>query len=132
MSRTLLRGAQVISMAPGRPDVERVDILVDDDRIAAVGDHLDRSDDDTIDFSGRIVMPGLINAHLHTWQSGLRCVGADWTLLQYLTHLHGGVARHYSPDDMFIGALAGALNQINCGTTTIGDWCRRGRLGASA
>ncbi|KUN75195.1 amidohydrolase family protein [Streptomyces griseoruber] len=123
MSRTLLRGAQVISMAPGRPDVERVDILVDGDSIAAVGEHPGRPDDDTVDFSGRIVLPGLINAHLHTWQAALRCVGADWTLLQYLTHLHGGIARHYSPDDLFIGTLAGALNQINCGTTTIGDWC---------
>ncbi|MFJ8021451.1 hypothetical protein [Streptomyces sp. NPDC096311] len=123
MSRTLLRGAQVITMAPGRPDVERIDILVDNDRIADMGDRLDGHAAETVDFAGRIIIPGLVNAHMHTWQTGLRAVGSDWTLLQYLTHLHGGIAQHYSPDDMLIGNLAGALNQINCGTTTIGDWC---------
>ncbi|WP_369264110.1 amidohydrolase family protein [Streptomyces sp. R35] len=127
MSRTLLRGARVITLAPGHPDAEHIDILVDNDRIADMGCGLDAPDADSIDFSGRIVMPGLVNAHLHTWQTGLRCVGADWTLLEYLTHLHGGLAGHYSPDDMLIGNLAGALNQINCGTTTVGDWCHNNR-----
>ena len=67
-----------------------------------------------------MIIPGLINAHLHSWQTGLRAVGADWTLLQYLTHIRVGVARHYT--NVHIGNLAGAPNQINCGTTTLGDW----------
>ncbi|MEU9449906.1 amidohydrolase family protein [Streptomyces sp. NPDC048277] len=123
MSRTLLRGAQVITMAPDRPDTERVDILVDGDRIAAVGEDLPSAGAEVVDFSGRIVIPGLVNVHLHTWQTALRSVGADWTLMEYLTHLHGECVGHYTPDDMHISNLAGALNQINCGTTTLGDWC---------
>ncbi|WP_165605970.1 amidohydrolase family protein [Mycolicibacterium mucogenicum] len=123
MSRILLRGAQVITMAPHRPDTERIDILVEDDRIAAMGDHLDPAGADVVDLKNHIVIPGLVNAHLHTWQSALRFVGGDWSLLEYLAHTHGHVARRYGPDDMHIGTLAGALNQINCGTTTVGDWC---------
>lgn len=123
MSRTLLRGAQVITMAPGRPDAECVDILVEGDRIAMIGEDLDAPDAEPVDLTGRVVIPGLVNAHLHTWQTGLRSVGADWTLMEYLTHLHGGAVQHYRPDDMYISNLAGALNQINCGTTTLGDWC---------
>ena len=71
-----------------------------------------------------MIIPGLINAHLHSWQTGLRAVGADWTLLQYLTHIHVGVAQHYT--DVHISNLAGAPNQINCGTNTLGDWWRCG------
>lgn len=123
MSRILLRGARVITMAPDRPDAERVDILIDGDHIVGLGDRLDAGDAEVVDLAGRIVIPGLVNAHLHTWQAGLRGVGADWTLVEYLTHLHGTAARLYSPDDMYIGTLAGALNQINCGTSTLGDWC---------
>ena len=41
MNRVLLRGAQVITMAPNRPDTERADILIDGDTIAAVGGGLD-------------------------------------------------------------------------------------------
>ncbi|MFC0436923.1 amidohydrolase family protein [Kutzneria buriramensis] len=123
MNRTLLRGARVITMAPHRPDVERADILIDGDCIAAVGPDLDDPAAETVDFSDRIVLPGLVNAHLHTWQTALRGVGADWTLAAYLAHMHGDVARKFTPDDMHIATLAGALSQINCGTTTLGDWC---------
>ncbi|ALV31152.1 amidohydrolase family protein [Streptomyces sp. CdTB01] len=123
MSRVLLRAAQVITMAPDRPDAEHLDVLVDGDRIAAVGASIEVPDAEAVDLSGRILIPGLVNAHLHTWQTALRSVGADWTLMEYLTHLHGECVGHYTPADMHISNLAGALNQINCGTTTVGDWC---------
>lgn len=123
MSPTLLRGAQVITMTAERPDAERVDVLIDGDRIADMSRRLDRPDADVVDLSGRIIIPGLVNAHLHTWQSGLRHAGADWTLPEYLHHMHGCLAGYYTPADIYIGNLAGALNQINCGTTTLGDWC---------
>lgn len=110
-------------MAPHRPDTERIDVLVEDDRIAAMGDHLDPIGADVVDLEDRIVIPGLVNAHLHTWQTALRFAGGDWSLLEYLAHTHGHVARRYGPDDMHIGTMAGALNQISCGTTTVGDWC---------
>ncbi|MFC8672485.1 amidohydrolase family protein [Streptomyces griseorubiginosus] len=122
-NRVLLRGARVITMVPERPDAEHLDILVDGDRIAAVGESIEASDAEVVDLSGRIVIPGLVNAHLHTWQTALRSAGADWTLVQYLTHLHGECVGHYTPADMHISNLVGALNQLNCGTTTVGDWC---------
>ncbi|MGW5717324.1 amidohydrolase family protein [Amycolatopsis sp. NPDC003865] len=123
MNRVLLRGAQVITMAPDRPDAERADILIDDGTIAAVGDGLGETGAEIIDVTGRIIMPGLVNAHLHTWQTALRGAGADWTLADYLGRVHGTVARHYRPEDMRIGTLAGALSQLDRGTTTLGDWC---------
>lgn len=123
MNRVLLRGAQVITMAANRPDTERADILVDDDSITAVGENLDPTGAEIVDVTGRIIMPGLVNAHLHTWQTALRGVGTDWTLADYLGRMHGAVARHYRPEDMRIGTLAGALSQLDRGTTTLGDWC---------
>lgn len=127
MSRTLLRGAMVVTMAQGRPDAEPLDILVADGRIADMAPRLDAADAELIDFSGRILIPGLINAHIHSWQTSLRCVGADWTLLDYLAKAHAGLAGHFTADDMRIAALACALNQINCGTTTMGDWAHNAR-----
>ena len=35
--------------------------------------------------------------------------------------MHGAVARHYRPEDMRIGTLAGALDQLDPGTTTLAD-----------
>ncbi|MFE4962675.1 amidohydrolase family protein [Streptomyces sp. NPDC056660] len=110
-------------MTPDRPDAEQADVLVDGDRIADIGENIEAPDAEVVDFSGRIVIPGLVNAHLHTWQIALHSVGADWTLMEYLTHLHGECVGHYTPADMHISNLAGVLNQLNCGTTTLGDWC---------
>ncbi|MDO8209597.1 amidohydrolase family protein [Conexibacter sp. CPCC 206217] len=122
MSATLLRGARVITMTPGRPDVERLDVLVVGDRIVAVGEGLSAAGASRFDLAGRIVLPGLVNAHLHTWQTPLRSLGADWGLAEYLSRIHQGAAQRFTPDDIHVATLAGALNQIDCGTTTLGDW----------
>ena len=34
--------------------------------------------------------------------------------------MHGAVARHYCPEDMRIGTLAGAQDQLDRGATTLG------------
>ena len=122
MARTLIRGAQIISMAAGRPAFEAGDILIADDLVEAVGVDLGHVDAEIVDTPGRIIIPGLVNAHLHTWQTGLRSVGADWTLLEYLTKLRFSGAAHFTADDVRVGTLVGAWNQINVGTTTLGDW----------
>jgi cytosine/adenosine deaminase-related metal-dependent hydrolase len=123
MTRTLLHGAQVITMTPGRPDAESVDVLITGHRITEIGVDLVADDADTVDLSGRILIPGLVNAHLHTWQTALRGVSSDWTLMQYLMRMHGVAAETFCSEDIHVATLAGALNQINCGTTTLGDWC---------
>ena len=123
MNRTLIRGAQVVSMAPGQPDAAYADILIEDDRVAAIDPKIDATASEEVDAAGRIVIPGLVNAHMHTWQTALRGVSADWTLLDYFRSMHAGLATRFGPEDVRIGTLAGALNQIACGTTTLGDWC---------
>ncbi|MFD6138336.1 amidohydrolase family protein [Promicromonospora sp. NPDC060271] len=123
MTRTLLRGARIITLGQHRPDWEHADILIESDTILEVGPSLDSTGADIIDLDGRIIHPGLVNAHLHTWQTGLRTIGTDWTLAQYLANTHGTIAHYYRPEDMRIAALVGGLGQIDCGITTIGDWC---------
>ncbi|MFF4402516.1 hypothetical protein [Streptomyces sp. NPDC001480] len=72
MSRILLCGAQVITMTPDRPDAEHVDILVNGETIAAVGEPIEAPDAEIVDFSGRLIIPGLVNAHPDTRESGER------------------------------------------------------------
>lgn len=132
MTRTLLRGASVVSLASDRADAERLDILVDEGRIVALDRDIAAGGAETVDLTGRILMPGFVNAHLHSWQSALRGMGADWTLLDYLATMHGGLAGRYGPEDMAIATFASALNQISCGTTTLGDWCHNAATTAHA
>jgi cytosine/adenosine deaminase-related metal-dependent hydrolase len=69
-----------------------------------------------------IVMPGLVNAHIHTWQTGLRGLATDWTGTNYFRAMHAGLANFFTPDDIRIANQLGAINQINNGVTTMVDW----------
>ncbi|RTE93496.1 amidohydrolase family protein [Bradyrhizobium sp. LVM 105] len=124
MPRTLIRSATIISMDDSIGDLATGDVLVEGSRIADVRPTIDiAADTEIIDGKGRIVIPGLINAHMHTWQTGLRGFAANWTLLEYFRRMHAGLATVFRPDDIHIATLVGALNQINHGVTTLVDWC---------
>ncbi len=120
--RILIRNATIITMDERLGDLRPSELLVEDERIAAVG-KFGAVDAELIDGTGFIVIPGLVNAHMHTWQTGLRGIAANWTLLQYFTKMHAGLATLFRPEDLHIATLMGALNQIDCGTTTLVDWC---------
>ena len=120
--RTLIRGATIVTM-DAQGDLPRGDLLVAGDTIEAIAPQLSADGAQVVDATGCILIPGLINAHMHTWQTALRGVAANWTLLQYFKNMHAGLATVFTPDDLHIATLVGALNQINCGTTTLVDWC---------
>ena len=122
MARTLIRNATIVTM-DRQGDVPRGDLLVQDGRIAAVAPAITADEAEVVDASGCIVIPGLVNAHMHTWQTALRGVAANWTLLEYFQKMHAGLATAFGPQDLFIATRMGALNQLNCGTTTLADWC---------
>ena len=123
MNKILVKSGNIVSMDPAIGDLAGADILVEDDRIAAVAKNIEVEGANVLDASRMIVLPGLINGHLHTWQTGLRGLAADWTVAQYMQAMHRGLATLYRPDDIYVGNLLGALNQINNGATTLVDWC---------
>jgi cytosine/adenosine deaminase-related metal-dependent hydrolase len=126
MASTLIRNATVITME-AEGVLQNADVLVSGDQLSAIGPQLLVNGADIVDGTGYIVIPGLINAHMHTWQTALRGVAANWTLLEYFQKMHSGLATVFEPEDLHIATLVGALNQINCGTTTLGDWCHNNR-----
>ncbi len=127
MQRTLIKSAVIISMDDTIGDLPGGDVLIEGNRIVDLRPSIDlgsgATEAEIIDGKGRIVIPGLINAHMHTWQTGLRGYAANWTLLEYFRRMHAGLATVFGPEDIHIATLVGALNQINQGTTTLVDWC---------
>lgn len=122
MLRTLIKSATVLTMDTALGDLRPGDILIEGGRIATVGPRI-TAEAEVLDGSPFIIIPGLVNAHMHTWQTALRGLAANWTLLEYFRWVHAGLATRFRPDDIHIATLAGALNQINCGATTLVDWC---------
>ncbi len=126
-SRTRIEGATVVSMDDVLGVIEKACVEIVDGRIAAVGALQNAAPataaDKVIDGRGFIVFPGLINAHMHTWQTALRGMASNWTLMEYFRWMHAGLGTLFTPEDIRIGTYAGALNQLNAGTTTLVDWC---------
>jgi cytosine/adenosine deaminase-related metal-dependent hydrolase len=112
-------------MDPAVGVVRRGDILVEDGRIAAVtatDDQVDVAGVEVVDVAGKIVMPGFVDTHRHTWQTAFRGLGADWTFDQYRVAMHGTLRPHYRPEDVYLGNLLGRIEALASGVTTMLDW----------
>ncbi len=123
MTRTLIKNGVILSMDSRIGDLAQGDVLVEDDTIRDVAPSIEATADHVIDARGAIVLPGLINAHIHTWETGLRGVGNDWAGSDYFNFFHARLAPLYTPQDTYIATLVGALAQLDAGVTTILDWC---------
>ncbi|MEV4051824.1 amidohydrolase family protein [Amycolatopsis sp. NPDC049688] len=119
---TLLRGGMVVSMDPAAGTLPRGDVLIEDGRIAAVGPDIEAAGAEVVDASGKIVLPGFVDTHRHTWQTAFRGLGAGWTFGQYRVAVHGTLKPHYRPEDVYLGNLLGRLEALNSGVTTMLDW----------
>lgn len=124
----LIKNALIITGNSGRDNNQKLDILVQDGIIASIEPSIANTNQHKeIDATDMIVMPGFVNAHIHTWQTGLRGLAGDWTATNYFRAMHAGLATFFQPEDIYIANLVGALNQINNGVTTLVDWhhCNR-------
>ncbi|MCC6474057.1 MAG: hypothetical protein IT514_09965, partial [Burkholderiales bacterium] len=96
MARTLVKNCFVLSMDPAIGDLDGGDILIEGEKIAAVGRNLAAEGAEVLDASARIAMPGMVNAHIHAWEFQLRGIGADWVSSRdYHDNLHKNLATRY-------------------------------------
>ncbi|NLE76773.1 MAG: amidohydrolase family protein, partial [Chloroflexi bacterium] len=112
-----MQGAGVGYMADGA-------VAVQGSRIAAVGPTKDLTDRfraaETLDAAGCAVLPGLIDAHMHTPWAVVRGVAQDvhhWMQLALAPY-----ARHLTPAASLAGTRLNVAEALRAGTTTFGDY----------
>jgi cytosine/adenosine deaminase-related metal-dependent hydrolase len=119
----VLRGGTVLTMDDAGTVLTDTDVLVVDDRIAAVGPRLEvPAGTQEIDAGGGIVMPGMIDTHRHMWQTVMRGYGADWTLTQYFVWNYLEHGKKFRPEDIAAGNRLSAIESLDAGVTTTVDW----------
>lgn len=122
LNRTLIKGGCVITMNSHTQIFNKADVLIENNRIAAIAPELEIEDCAVINAEGMIVMPGLIDTHRHIWQSALKGTAADYTLMEYLQQILGVIAPRFRAEDVYLSNLLGAVEALDAGITTVLDW----------
>lgn len=120
--RILISGGWLLTQDHRLGDMRGADLLIENGRIAAIGAGLAVTDAEFVDARDCIVLPGFVDTHRHTWQSALKHRLGDTTFEGYGCAMLRGMAPLYTPDDIYIGNLLGALSALEAGTTTLLDW----------
>jgi 5-methylthioadenosine/S-adenosylhomocysteine deaminase len=77
---------------------------------------------ETIDASGHALLPGLIDAHMHTPWAVVRGVAQD--VSHWMQKALAPYARHLTPEASLAGTRLNVLEALKAGTTTMGDYAR--------
>jgi cytosine/adenosine deaminase-related metal-dependent hydrolase len=119
--RILIRGGTVIDVESGAAQPS-TDVLIEGEHIAAVGPDLDAAGAEIIDATDRIVVPGFVDVHRHAWQAALRATAVDVDLQTYLERILGQFGPRFAAEHIGTATLAGALECLDAGVTTLMDF----------
>src|SRR5690606_9611086 len=120
MTRTLIADALVVTMDDRRRVLERGAVLVEGDRIAAVGPAAEVSADgaERIDAGGCVLIPGLVNTHVHLSQQLGRGLADDVDLLTWLRDRIWPYESSLTAEDQRISSLLCMAELVRSGVTT--------------
>ncbi len=121
MRTLLLSGGVVVTCDAGHTVHAPGDVVLEDDRIAYVGPRYDGEYDQRFSAGGKLIMPGLINAHTHSPMSIFRGVADDVDLQVFLEERVWPREICLTPKDVYAGAVLSYIEMLQCGVTTCVD-----------
>jgi 5-methylthioadenosine/S-adenosylhomocysteine deaminase len=110
----------VVTQNKRREVLRDASIFIENGHIKQVGG-ITGSADHEIDGTGKIALPGLINAHTHLSMTLFRGYADDMELQEWLTRKIWPLEAKLSDEDCYFGALLGAAEMIRSGTTSFVD-----------
>ena len=115
----------IVTMDLDRKIVSGGAIAILGDRIIALGKNDQIANQylakKTISAKGKIVMPGLVNCHMHTTQQLARGLADGVTQPAWIHERIYPYESHLTPEDAYLSASAACLEMIKTGTTTFAD-----------
>ena len=114
--------AIIVTMDDARSELKDQSILIRDGIIESIGDDISQPSDETIDATGCVLTPGLINTHHHLYQTLTRVVpgGQDALLFGWLQTLYPIWSR-FGPEEFFVSAQIGLSELALSGCTLSSD-----------
>lgn len=79
-------------------------------------------DAELVDWKEKIIIPGTVNAHNHSFQSLLRGIGADIPFLEWRDESLYKYSPLLKAKDVYTGAVFAFSEMMKCGVTTVSDF----------
>jgi 5-methylthioadenosine/S-adenosylhomocysteine deaminase len=124
MSQIYLKNGYVVTMGKGETVYDGGGVLIEDDRIAAVGKvdpALVKPGTEVIEMNGRYVLPGFVNTHVHTSQQLSRGVGDDIDFISWLHKRMWPYESNMNEEDSYVSTLMTCLELIRSGVTSFAE-----------
>lgn len=102
-------------------DKEKTDVLIEGNRIAAIGSLGERQADTRIDGTGKAILPSLMNGHTHAAMTLLRGYADDMPLGVWLEENIWPIEARMTEEDVYWGTKFACLEMIRTGTTFFAD-----------
>ncbi|GAB7356319.1 hypothetical protein MBLNU459_g7116t1 [Dothideomycetes sp. NU459] len=113
--------ATIITVNQSRDIIEDGAILVRGSTIAAIGKSSlliqDHPDEAITNLEGRIIIPGLVNTHMHTAQTLLRGTADDLELVSWLCERIWPLQGNFTAEDGYAAARLSIAEMLKSGTT---------------
>ena len=122
--RILLKGGVVLTLDRQVGDFAQADVLIEDGKIREVRPNIAVADDAAAvtDVSNRILIPGFIDTHSHSYQGILRNILSNGRVdPDYNRDIVGTLTPAFTPADAYLGMQSTALGMIETGTTAVVD-----------
>lgn len=120
--RVLIRGAMVLPRPEG-PLLPKADVVIEGRRFAAIltGEAPQGPFDLVVEGEGRLLLPGLVNAHTHLAMTLFRGLAQDRPLMQWLTEEVWPREKKLTGEVVYWFSLLGLAEMIKGGTTAFAD-----------
>lgn len=120
MKKTIIKNAIIVTMNKAR-QIIKGDVLFEGDRIQRIGDNLEDPGAAVLDATGKVLIPGLIQTHIHLTQTLFRGQADDLELLDWLKERVWPLEGAHTPESNYVSAKLGLAELIKGGTTSIID-----------
>jgi len=106
----------------GRDEIRETSIYIEGQRIAAVGEKPSGFvEEKVIDGKDRLVIPGLVNCHTHSYMAFMRNVADDLSFMDWLFGTIDPIEQKMTDEDTYWGACLAIIEMMKSGTTCFND-----------
>ncbi len=102
--------------------VKETGIYIEGDKIAAIGVKPEGfTEDKVIDGKDKLVIPGLVNCHTHSYMAFMRNVADDLSFMDWLFGTIDPIEQQMTDEDTYWGACLAIIEMMKSGTTCFND-----------